>query len=50
LQVVVDLSLSGARLSNFESSRKFGGVSAVESAAHQMKAAGVKVVKNISWK
>ena len=50
LQVVVDLSLSGARLSNFKPSRQFGGVSAVESAIHQMKAAGVNVVEMISWK
>ena len=49
LQVVVDLSLSGARLSNFEPSRQFGGVSAVESAAHQMKAAGVYVLQKVSW-
>jgi hypothetical protein len=49
LQVVVDLSLSGARLSNFESSSQFGGVSAVESAVHQIKTAGVNVVQNISW-
>ena len=49
LQVVVDLSLSGARLSNFEPSRQFGGVSAVESAVHQLKAAGVNVVQKITW-
>jgi len=49
LQVMVDLSLSGARLSNFKPSGQFDGVSAVESAVHQMKAAGVNVVQNISW-
>jgi nicotinamidase-related amidase len=49
LQVMIDLSLSGARLSNFEPSRQFGGVSAVESAVHQMKAAGVYVLQKVSW-
>ena len=49
LQVMVDLSLCGARLNNFKPLRQFGGVSAVESAVHQMKAAGVKVVQKISW-
>lgn len=49
LQVIVDLSSSGARLSNFKPSRQFGGVSAVESAIHQMRAAGVNVVQKILW-
>jgi len=49
LQVVVDLSLSGARISNFIPSPLYGGLSAVESAVRQMKAAGVRVVGRIYW-
>ena len=50
LQVVVDLSLSGARLRNFKKSPNYGGRSAVESAIHQMTNAGVKVVRHVNWK
>lgn len=49
LQVVVDLSLSGARLRNFIKSPVYDGLSAVEAAVHQMTAAGVRVVKHVSW-
>ena len=49
LQVVVDLSLSGARMRNFVKSPEYNGLSAVESAVRQMTAAGVKVVQHVSW-
>lgn len=49
LQVVVDLSLCGARTRNFIPSPTFGGLSAVESAVRQMTAAGVKVVRRVEW-
>ena len=49
LQVVVDLSLSGARTSNFISSSMYGELSAVESAVHEMMAAGVLVVRRVEW-
>jgi len=49
LQVVVDLSLSGARLRNFKNSSNHGGRSAVESAIHQMMDAGVQVVRHVNW-
>ncbi|MBN1840818.1 MAG: hypothetical protein JW883_00850, partial [Deltaproteobacteria bacterium] len=50
LQVVVDLSLSGARTSNFISTPMYGGLSAVESAVREMIAAGVLVVRRAEWK
>jgi hypothetical protein len=49
LQVVVDLSISGARTSNFQPAEQYEGVSAVESAVRQMEAAGVKVVRCVRW-
>ena len=49
LQIVVDLSLSGARMRNFIPSTLYGGLSAVESAIRQMKAAGVRVVPHVEW-
>jgi len=49
LQVVVDLNLSGARMTNFIKSPAYNGLSAVESAIRQMTEAGVKVVKHVSW-
>jgi len=49
LQVVVDLSLCGARSRNFIPSPTFDGQSAVESAIRQMTAAGVKVVRRVEW-
>jgi hypothetical protein len=48
LQVVVDLSLCGARLRNYKASPQFHGLSAVESAVRQMIAAGVKVVRKVN--
>ena len=50
LQVVVDLSLSGARARNFESSSEYGGLSAVVSAVRDMADAEVLVVRNVVWK
>mgnify|MGYP001819406315 FL=1 len=49
LQVVVDLSISGARIKNYISSRVFSGLSAVESAVVQMLDEGIKVVRQIEW-
>lgn len=49
LQIVVDLSLCGARLSNFMPSSEYGGLSAVESAVSEMIDAGVKVAQSVRW-
>ena len=49
LQVIVDLSMCGARTRNFIPSPVFGGLSAVESAVKQMLKAGVHVVSCIDW-
>ncbi|MFC1849827.1 hypothetical protein ACFL27_06425 [candidate division CSSED10-310 bacterium] len=49
LQVVVDLSLCGARLSNYLKKSFIGNRSAVEAAVEEMIAAGVKVVRSINW-
>jgi hypothetical protein len=49
VQVVVDLSLSGARMSNYIPSPLFGGLSAAESAVRQMKEASVHVVRGVEW-
>ncbi len=50
LQVVVDLSLSGARASRFLQSSLYGGLSAVESAVREMIGAGVRVTQSVQWK
>ena len=50
LHVVVDLSLSGARASNYRNSPIHGGLSAVESAVREMIAEGVQVVRRTEWK
>jgi radical SAM superfamily enzyme len=50
LRVVVDLSISGARASNFTASSQYNGLSSVESAVQQMKQAGVQVVRHVIWK
>jgi len=50
LQVVVDLSLSGARASSFLQSPLYGGLSAVESAVREMIDAGVRVTQCVQWK
>lgn len=49
LQIVVDLSMSGARTSNFMPSELFGGLSAVESAIREMTDAGVRVTQRVEW-
>ena len=50
LQVVVDLSLSGARTRNFIRSPVYAGLSAVESAVREMMAVGVQVARYTEWK
>ena len=49
LQVVVDLSLSGARTSSFIKSSLYGGLSAVESAIREMIDAGVCATRCVQW-
>jgi len=49
LQIVVDLSLAGARTSSFRPSSLYGGLSAVESAVQEMIDAGVWVTPYIRW-
>lgn len=49
LQIVVDLSLSGARTSRFIPSSLYGGLSAVESAIREMTGAGVWVTQCVEW-
>jgi nicotinamidase-related amidase len=50
LEIVVDLSLCGARAGNYLNSPQFGGMSPVESAILQMKDAGVVVAESIEWR
>jgi nicotinamidase-related amidase len=50
LQVIVDLSICGARRENFISSPAYGGRSAVESAIRQMTEAGIQVKQRVTWK
>ena len=50
LQVVVDLILCGARVTNYRPSKQFGGHSAVVSAVRQMIDAGVRVVRHVRWR
>ena len=49
LEVIVDLSLCGARSSNYANSPQFGGISAVEAAMKQMSGEGVKVAERVEW-
>jgi hypothetical protein len=49
LDLVVDLSLCGARASNYLNSKQFDGISAVESAMREMAACGVKVAERVVW-
>lgn len=49
LRVAVDLSLAGARTSNYLPSALFGGMSAVESAVREMLAAEVRVAAHVTW-
>ncbi len=50
LQIVVDLSLSGARAVNYMQSSLYGGLSAVESAVREMTGEGVRVAQCVQWK
>jgi len=50
LKVMVDLSLCGARMRNYNASPEFNGRSAVASAVNQMRATGVDVVRRIKWR
>jgi nicotinamidase-related amidase len=49
LRVAVDLSLAGARTSNYVRSAYFEGMSAVESAVREMLEAGVRVTPQVTW-
>lgn len=49
LDVVIDLSLSGARTSNYMSSSLFAGMSSVEFAIREMSDAGVTVAEFVNW-
>jgi len=49
LQVIVDVSLRGARGRNYLPAPMFGGVSPAESAVAQMAGAGVAVAKGVHW-
>ena len=49
LQVAVDLSISGARIGNYQKSAMFGGFSSVESAIREMTASGVRVVRGVEY-
>ena len=49
LDVVVDLSLSGARTSNYGNSSLFAGISSVEFAIKEMSDTGVAVAELVEW-
>ncbi len=49
LAVIADLSLCGARTSNYLNSALFQGMSPVETAIRQMSAAGVLVADSVEW-
>jgi hypothetical protein len=49
-QVVVDLSLCGARARNYIGSAMYDGFSAVEAAVREMMERGVRVVRRVQWK
>lgn len=49
LQIVVDLSLSGARAGNYMKSSLYAGSSAVESAVREMTDVGVRVARCVRW-
>jgi len=49
LEVVVDMSICGARLRNFSPSAMYEGMSAVASTVRQMTAAGIRVVRRVEW-
>ncbi len=49
LDVVVDLSLCGARTSNYLNAEQFGGISPVEAAMREMAEGGVIVAGRVVW-
>ena len=49
MQVVVDLSLCGARMGNYLSTPKFAGLTAVEAAVKQMMQEGIQIVRHVNW-
>lgn len=49
LEVVVDLSLCGARTSNYLNAEQFSGISSVEAAMREMAASGVIVAGQVVW-
>ena len=50
LQVVVDLSLCGARTTNYLNAEQFGGISPVEAAMREMAESGVVVTSQVTWR
>lgn len=48
-RVIVDLTLSGARLENYRPSSRFGGASPVGAAIREMEMAGVWVARRVKW-
>ncbi len=49
LKVIADLSLCGARLSNYRDSPEFGDISSVEAAVHEMLSNDITVALNVRW-
>ena len=49
LSVVADLSLCGARTSNYADSSLFEGISPVESAMREMSSAGIVIAERVAW-
>ncbi len=49
LDVVVDLSICGARTGNYEASSLFGGMSPVASALREMHGCGVRIAGQVEW-
>lgn len=50
LQVVADLSLCGARTTNYLNAEQFGGISPVEAAMREMAESGVVVASQVTWR
>lgn len=49
LEVIVDLSLCGARARNYAKSPVFKGMSAVEAAIREMSASGIVMAEQVEW-
>jgi hypothetical protein len=49
LEIVVDLSLCGARASNYLNADQFGGISPVEAAMREMCACEVTIAERVIW-